>query len=91
LWLGKAAKLDASELLQYEVIANRGSLSLRRGKLEEAIADLNAAAKVRSQECQTHLQLARAFERLKRFTDADRAVDEARRLRFDLALIPKRS
>src|SRR5262249_37596843 len=52
-------------------------------------ADLNAAASLRPQECQTHLQLARAFEKLERFADADREMDDALRLRPDLALIPR--
>jgi serine/threonine protein kinase/tetratricopeptide (TPR) repeat protein len=85
----KVATLNPSKLLQYEVFANRGRLWLRRGKLEVAIAEFQAAAKLRPQDCHPHLQLARAFEKLERFAEADREMDEAGRLRPDLALVPR--
>ena len=87
--LAMAAKLDQGNLVQYMVTAHRGRLWLRRENLEKALAELTAAAKLRPNECQAHFQLARSYEGLKRYADADREMDEAMRLRPDLALIPR--
>ena len=84
-----AAQLDQGNAVQYTAAAYRGRLWLRQENFEKAVAEFRSASKLGSSESQAHLQLAKAYEGLRRFADADREMDEAMRLRPDLALIPR--
>jgi tetratricopeptide (TPR) repeat protein len=85
-----ALNLDASAVVHYAALANRGRLRMREGQLVEAAADLEQAVSVRPEECQAHLLLAQLFQGQKRFADADRELDTSARLRPDLPLVHRR-
>jgi tetratricopeptide (TPR) repeat protein len=85
-----ALSLDASPMVHYAALANRGRLEMRQGRWPEAAADLEAAVSVRPEECQAHLLLAQVFQGQKRFADADRELDTAARLHPELPLVHRR-
>ena len=51
-----------------------GNLALSKGRLEEAVTQLEAAAKLRPDDSKTHYALSRAYRRLGRMEDADREL-----------------
>jgi tetratricopeptide (TPR) repeat protein len=53
---------------------NRGLLRLRQGRLDEAVADMEAAARLQPDDWSPHLNLARAYEQAGRKDEAEREI-----------------
>ncbi|TXT22285.1 MAG: protein kinase family protein [Planctomycetota bacterium] len=74
----KALQLPLDENSRYVLFVNRGVLRIRQERYDDAIADLNAAIKLKPTEYQAFVNLAQAYRRLK---DLDAALKQ-----LDLAL-----
>src|SRR5207249_3174986 len=65
------------EDFRYVVLTNRGLLRLQSGRLDEAVADLNSAVRLKPSQHQAHTQLAQLFQRQGRLDDAYAAFGRA--------------
>jgi tetratricopeptide (TPR) repeat protein len=62
---------------RYALLVSRGALRVRRGALAEAVEDLTEAARLRPQDYQAHVNLARAYQLRRQDDEARRALDRA--------------
>jgi Flp pilus assembly protein TadD len=69
--LTKAIALDNTLALPHFEL---GNLALSKGQLEQAVTQLEAAAKLSPDDSRTHYALSRAYRRLGRVDDADREL-----------------
>ena len=69
--LTKALTLDNTLALPHFEL---GNLALSKGQLEQAVTQLEAAAKLSPEDSRTHYALSRAYRRLGRVEDADREL-----------------
>jgi tetratricopeptide (TPR) repeat protein/tRNA A-37 threonylcarbamoyl transferase component Bud32 len=72
-----ALGMKRNEHLSYSLLANRGLLRLRSGRLAEAIADLDAAIQIQPRQYQAHATLAQVLQRQGRLNDAASALGGA--------------
>ncbi len=61
----------------YALYNNRGVMRIGRGKLDEGIADLTEAVKLRPDRYPAHLSLAQAYELQKRSDESDKKYSQA--------------
>ena len=73
----RALELKPSVDVRYALLANRGLLRLRSGRLDEAVADLDAAIQLKPDQYQAHSTLAQVLERRGRLDDARDALSRA--------------
>jgi tetratricopeptide (TPR) repeat protein len=59
---------------RFSLCLNRGLLRIRQGRLDEGVADLEAAARLQPDDWSPHLNLARAYEQAGRKDEAGREV-----------------
>jgi serine/threonine protein kinase/tetratricopeptide (TPR) repeat protein len=69
----KALRLPLDDYARYVLFVNRGVLRIRQERVDDAVADLNAAIKLKPGEYQAYVNLAQAYRRLKQL---DRALDQ---------------
>jgi tetratricopeptide (TPR) repeat protein len=67
----------ADEVLRYSLLANRGLLRLRSGRLDEAVADLEAAIRLNPDRYQAHTTLGQVLRRQGRLDAAAVAFGRA--------------
>jgi tetratricopeptide (TPR) repeat protein len=73
----RALDLKPGDDLRYALLANRGLLRLHAGRLDEAVADLDAAIRLKPGQYQAHNTLAQVFLREGRPADASAAFTRA--------------
>jgi Flp pilus assembly protein TadD len=76
--LSKALALDNTLAVAHFEL---GNLALSKGQLEQAVTQLEAAAKLSPDDSRTHYALSRAYRRLGRVEDADRELKIFQRLK----------
>src|SRR5207248_1202280 len=62
---------------KYVMLVNRGVMRIRRGRDQAAIEDLKAAITLKLDQFQAYINLAQAFQNLKRWNDALETLDRA--------------
>src|SRR5262249_19709613 len=72
-----ALQLDPDPLVRYVALNHRGVLNIRRQRWEEAVQDLLAAVQVQPQRFEGHVNLAHAYQGLKKWPEAVAALREA--------------
>jgi tetratricopeptide (TPR) repeat protein len=65
---------SADPAARFSLCLNRGLLRLRQGRMDEAIADMEAAAQLQPDDWSPHLNLARAYEQAERKDEAEREI-----------------
>ena len=70
----RAFGLQPKDDLRYVLLANRGLLRLQSDRFDEAVADLQAAIRLRPNQHQAHATLAQVFQRNGRTDDARAAL-----------------
>jgi tetratricopeptide (TPR) repeat protein len=78
-----ALELDSRVAVRYAVLANRGVLWYRFGKLEQAAADLDEAICLRPTWLQAHVTLAQIYQKQKKWKEAASELSTAVRLAPD--------
>ena len=73
-----ALDLNPNDDFRYVLLANRGLLRLRSGRLDEAVADLDAAIRLKPNQYQAHTTLAQVLQRKGRLDEAARGVHPRR-------------
>jgi tetratricopeptide (TPR) repeat protein len=73
----QALDLKPSDDLRYVLLANRGLLRLHSGRLDEAVADLDAAIRLKPGQYQAHNTMAQILLRQGRRVDASAAFTRA--------------
>jgi len=73
----RALELNPSDDLRYALLANRGLLRLRSGRLDQALADLDSAIRLKPDQYQAHSTLAQVLERKGRLDAAGAALTRA--------------
>src|SRR5262249_32604854 len=73
----RALKLNPSDDLRYDLLTQRGLLRLRADRLDEGIADLEAAIRLRPDGYQAHATTAQVHRRRGRLADAEAAFGRA--------------
>jgi serine/threonine protein kinase/Tfp pilus assembly protein PilF len=76
----KALEQQPGDDTRYAVAVNRGVLSLRQGKVHEAVAELEHAVRLKPHQFQAYANLANAYQQDKQLDRAARQLDEAVRL-----------
>lgn len=74
---GRALELRLGDELRYVLLVNRGGMYLRADRLDQAIADVEAAVKLRPRLYHAHALLAQIKEQQGRLEDAAEALDRA--------------
>jgi serine/threonine protein kinase/tetratricopeptide (TPR) repeat protein len=72
----KASQMHLDDNAHYVLLVNRGVLRVRTGRIDDAIADLNAAIKLKPNAYQAFVNLAQAYRRLDKM---DLALEELHR------------
>jgi tetratricopeptide (TPR) repeat protein len=73
----KTLDLNPGSYTRYGAYVNRGALRVRQGRLDEAIADLRTATDLLPDQCEAHVNLARAYDEQHRVDEAARVLDRA--------------
>ena len=74
---GRALKLKPGDAMRYVVLANRGLLRLRSGRLDAAVEDLDAAIRLKPNQHQAHTTMGQVLQRQGRLDDAAAAFGRA--------------
>ncbi len=74
---GQALGLERGDDLRYGLLTHRALLRLRADRLDEAMADLHAAIRLRPDAYQAHTTMAQVFQRQERLDDAFAAFGRA--------------
>jgi serine/threonine protein kinase/tetratricopeptide (TPR) repeat protein len=81
----KALQLKLDDYSRYVLLVNRGILSLRQDREKEAIADFDAAIKLKPRETMAFVNLASAYRQLKKFDLAVNQIDRALKIEPETA------
>ena len=73
----RALELKPDDDVRYGLLANRGLLRIQSGRLDEAVADLEAAIRLRPDRYQAHTTLGQVLQGKGRLDDAYAAFDRA--------------
>jgi tetratricopeptide (TPR) repeat protein len=81
----KALELQPGEDARYAIAVHRGVLCIRQGKLDEAVAELRHAIRLKPHQFQAYANLAKAYHQDKQLDQAVEQLDQAIRLAEKLA------